>query len=271
MCPHSKPYGSATLWVLDRISYRLIVRRDALYPPELEEARDEEERRRIQGAIRYVIQALRKKDMVFLIPKRYVINIPLTLTYYKLNNSILVIAEALRSGGMLEADEAYAIVERVISNYYSYFEHLINSLLKFYQTYRKVLITLGNDEAQYRLESKLYEYLPFILIESMGNSGMVEGDEGKKRKVRRKRRTLEFLRAIVKTVEQEVGRETIEKLCYRWKELENVVDELSYDDDPHVESIAKRFLERTLQYIINILLPAHDEKQKLRESLESSN
>jgi hypothetical protein len=198
--------------------------------------------------------------MVFLIPKRFIVNIPLTLTYYTISNSTSVTVEALRSGGKLEADEAHVVVERIISNYYSYFEPFINNLLKFYQTYRKILITLSNYEVQYSLERKLYEYLLFILIESRGNSGMEKDD-----KVNRKRRTLEFLRAIVKTVEQEVGRETIEKLCYRWRELENVIDELSYDDNTHVESIARRFLERTLQYAINILLPAHDEKQKLKE------
>ncbi len=270
MCSHSKPYGSTTSWVLDRIGCRFVVRRGDLYPPELEEARDEEEKRRIQGTVRYVVQVLRKKGMVFLIPKRFVINIPLTLTYYRLNNSVLIVAEALRSGGMLEADEAYAIVERVISNYYRYFEPLINNLLKFYQPYRKILITLGNDEVQYRLESKLYEYLPFILIESRGSSGMVEGDEGKKRKVSRKRRTLEFLRAIVKTVEQEVGKEAIEKLCYRWRELENTIDELSYDDNPHVESITRRFLERTMRYAFVSLLPQQDEIREIMELLKAA-
>jgi len=271
-----KPYGSATLWSLDRIGYNFIVRRENLYPPELEEARDYKERRRIQGAVRYVVQVLRKKNIVFLIPKRFIINIPLTLTYYRINyginNPVLIVAEVLRSGGKLEEDEARKIVERIVSTYYSYFEPFINKLLKYYQPYRKLVDALSNDEVQNMLERKLHEYLPFILIESRDKSGIGESNESEKRKrVIRKGKMLEFLGAIVKIVEQEIGKEVVENLYYRWRELENVVDELSYDDNPHVESIARRFLERTLQYAINVLLPAHDEKQKLREYLKANN
>ncbi len=45
------------------------------------------------------------------------------------------------------------------------------------------------------------------------------------------------------------------------------VDALSFDYDSHIESISRRFLERTIQYTINILMPAHDESLKLRKSL----
>ena len=266
MCPRRESYGSATSWILDRIGYSFAVRRNTLYPPELEEAEDEKERRRILGTIRYVIQVLRNKDMVFLIPKRFVINVPLTLTYYNVKGgSIPMVAEVLRSGGKLSADEARVTAERVINSYYSRFEPFIDDLLEFYQAYRKILIALNEYEVRYSLERRFYEYLPFILIESRERGGVEESDKRvKKRLGRIKQRTLEFLKTVVKIVEQDIGSRAIESLYYRWRMLEDRINELAYDNDPHVESIAGRFLDRVVRYAINILLPAHDESRRLR-------
>ncbi len=213
---HRGGYESATSWVLDSVGYNFIVHRSSVYPPELEEIVDEKKRRRVLGAVRYVIQVLRKKNMVFLIPKRFIINIPLVLTYYRIKDgNLAIVAEALRSGGRLDATEARATIERIISDYYDYFNSFINELFKFYQTYRRVVLALNEYGVIYKLEEKLYEYLPFILIESRSR-GKIE-DEGK---VSRRRRTLEFLRVMVKTIELAVGSETIEKLYHRWRVIE---------------------------------------------------
>jgi len=241
LSPCRESYESATSWVLDTIAYNFIVRRNSIYPPSIEEYNDAEKGKNLLYTVRYVIQVLRSKSLIFLIPKRFVINIPLVLTYYRLHNdSIEMVYEgALRR--YLSYNDAENLAESLVRNYMPLYMSLIDELLRSAHLYLKIIGHIDWD----KVIEIVHQYIPYI----------ISGDEAKP-----PRSITEEFRDHISSF---VSRKIINEFRYSWGKVFEEIDRLCFHKDSHVESICRRFLNRVVRYTLYVLFPSYHESKSI--------
>lgn len=242
MCPRRESYGSITSWVLNVIGTKFIVRRNDIYPEELEYCSDPKKRRNMLNTVRYVVQALRSKSLIYLVPRRFIINVPLVLIYYRLNNDSLnmVCETALKKGFYLSHSEARSVAVRIVNDYLPRYKTFVDTLLKVGYLFFKIVSYVGWDE----VVGIVYSYIPHI----------VSGEGARPSDV------VEDIRAHIVS---HASREELEKFRYAWRTVLDSVDTICFDNDPHVESICHRFMDRVLRYTLGVLYPSHYESSTM--------
>jgi len=241
LCPRKESYVSATSWVLDAISYKFIVRRASIYPPSIDENIDAEKKENILYTVRYVIQVLRSKSLIFLIPKRFVINIPLVLTYYRLNNANVETVYEFILKKYLNYNEGKNIMEILIKNYMPLYGVVINELLKAAPLYLEIISNIDWD----RIIEIVHHYIPNIIFD--------EG-AGLSRSI-----TKELRDHILSSASPKI----IDEFKYGWSRILSEIDRLCFHKDSHVESICNRFMNRVVQYTLHVLFPSHYESKSM--------
>ena len=242
MSPRREDYGSATSRALNTIGTRFIVRRSSIYPEELERCSDLEKRRRMLGNIRYVVQALRSKSLIYLVPRRFIINVPLVLIYYRLNNDSLnlVCETALRGGFYLSYNEARSVAKRIIECYLPRYKTFIEAVLGAAHLLHEVISRVDWDE----VVSILYSFIPHI----------VSGEGA---------RPSDIVNDIRSYIASQMSREELGDFRYLWRKVLDSVDTICFDKDPHAESICHRFMDRVLRYTLSVLYPSHYESSTM--------
>lgn len=249
---------SITSQLLDFLAYNYAVKRDRINDLFLEGVNDDDEMRRIRYRIRYVLEVLSKKGLIYVVPRRLVINIPLLLFYYKVNkeskkNSAIALrnsAIALTSNPLsLEYSEAVELVGEVVSKYYDKFDGFISDLLRLHDLHDMLM---GNIAEEYvnelddtdrnieavraltqLLEGMFYQYLLYIIV----------NDEEKQEEF------LNEVRRVFKSYSEHLTKELEDK----WKYIRYSIEHsLAYDRDPRIRSIARNFLERVVSFCLTL-------------------
>ncbi len=246
--------------VLDLIAPRFAVRRGKIteFVLDIEGGVDADKRRRIQHNVRTILYELRRKNLVYLVPRVLVVNVPLLLFYHKVNGeSVGKTATALTSGQIgLKYSRAVEIVKEVIYNYSNTFDDFVAQLIYFRKVHDKlmhvVIKTIRNEIPQivirkdgktvslddsfrdeeavrrfiWMLEDTFYHYLLYIVVE----------DEEKEKEF------LSEIRRIFKSFSEYLYRELVD----RWRYLQYSINRLAEDENQRIKSAAKGFLERVV-------------------------
>jgi len=260
---------SITSQLLDFLAYNYAVKRDRINDLFLEGVNDDDEMRRIRYRIRYVLEVLSKKGLIYVVPRRLVINIPLLLFYYKASGeSAENSAIALTSGPLLlKYREAVKLINDVVSKYYDKFNGFIFNLLYFHKLHnmlmgniaeeiagkvpKKTVIQGGEEkthvtepddtdrnieavrELAQQLEDTFYNYLIYIIVND-------------------KKKQEEFLnevRRLFKSYSEHLTKELEDK----WKDIRYSIEySLAYDRDPRIRSIGRNFLERVVSFCLTL-------------------
>ena len=178
--------------------------------------------------------------MIYLIPKRLIINVPLVLIYYMLNNNNLnlVCENALRGGFYLSYNEARSIAKRIIECYLPRYKTFIEAVLGAAHILHEVISRVDWVE----VDGIVYSYIPHIL----SGEGVRPSD---------------IVKDIRSYVVSHISRDELEEFRYLWRTVLDSVGAICSDDDgdPHIESICRRFMDRVVRYTLSVLYPSHYE------------
>lgn len=243
--------------IVDAIASRFAVRRSKLmdYLGYISD-NGRDRYRRILISVRTTLYMLRRKELIHLVPKVLVVNVPLLLFYHYANGKYIgKTATSLTSWQIgLPYPRAVEIANEVVSRYSRVFDAFISQLLYFRKLRDKLMSTAIKDLAEeiprivirleggrvveidrdreavetfyHILESRFYHYLLYILVDD-------------------KEKQEEFLDEI-RGVFRSFNKHLLQELTDKWKYLRSTIDKLSEDKDPRIRSTARNFLERVL-------------------------
>ena len=235
MRPRSEPYEGATSQILNAIATRFIVPRRSIYPD------DPEVRKRMYGTARYVLQVLKSKSLIYIIPRRFIVNVPLVLVYYRLSNGDLerVCEAVLRKGHYLGSREARSVAERIVKEFLPIFKNFTDAVLRAARLHHEVVSRVDWDE----VTGIIHSYIPYILSgEDVRPSDIVDD-----------------LRSYITRY---ISEGELEEFRLAWRGVLDSVESIcsvDYDDNPHIESYCRRFMDRVVRYTLSVLYPSHYE------------
>ncbi len=248
-----KSYSLSRL-IIKQLALRWVTRRDFLsriavdfYRGSEGEEIPEERRRSALQQVSNILNQLKRKHLVFVVPRRFVANVPRVLYLYYINlpkgaktnrrkeldverheKALYAIMGAFREnlGIDFPLSEAREISRKIISLYYEEFHGYLVTLDSFIDKASKMLTMINEPETNEYFNKRITEIVSQHLLDIVAMRGYDE-----------------FVAEILELVREVTGHKLVEEVGERWRLLSSKIPALSEDPDFRVASRARQFLE----------------------------
>jgi len=251
--------------IIEELALHYVTRRDRLKKTALDFYRGGEEgelpERRRKNALQQVsniLNSLKRKHLIHIIPRRFVINIPRTLYLYHISlpkdvrrssnepyvekYSYALQKVALAYQGNLGVDfplsDALKIAKEVVKSYYIEFYGYLVVLDQFTDKASKMLYTINRPDVNEHFNRRAIEVISQYLLDIIAGRGYDD-----------------FIAEIVKLVREIVGYKLVEEVAERWIILSSKIRALTHDPDSRIASYARQFLKTSADADIFMSFP----------------
>lgn len=248
---------SLSRMIIEQLALRWVTRRDFLsrlavdfYRGGEDEEISEEQRRNALQQVSNILNHLKRKHLVFIVPRRFVVNVPRVLYLYYINlpkgaradrrkrldvkrneKALYAVMGALRENlGMdFPLSEAREISQRIISLYYEEFYGYLVTLDLFIDRVSKMLVKINEPDTNEYFNRRVTELVSRYLLDIVAMRGYEE-----------------FIDEMLGLVREVVGYKLVEEVGEKWRLLTSKIQALSYDPDFRTASCARQFLEASV-------------------------
>ena len=260
-----KSYSLSRL-IIEQLALRWVTRRDFLsriavdfYRGGEDEEVPEERRRSALQQVSNILNQLKRKHLVFIVPRRFVVNVPRILYLYYINlprearaswregleverhtKALYAVMGAFREnlGINFPLSEARTIAEKVISMYYDEFHGYLVTLASFIDKASKMLIKINEPDTNEYFNKRLTELVSQYLLDIVAMRGYEE-----------------LVAEILELVREVTGYKVVEEVGEKWRLLSSKIHALSYDPDFRIASYARQFLEASINTDVFTSIP----------------
>ncbi len=245
---------SLSRMIIEQLALRWITKRDFLsrtavdfYRGSEDEEVPEERRRSALQQVSNILNQLKRKHLVFIVPRRLVVNVPRILYLYYINlprkaradwhigrkverheKALYAVIGAFREnlGINFPLSEARAIAGKVISMYYDEFHGYLVTLDPFIDKASKMLTRINEPDTNEYFNKRVTEIVSQHLLDIVAMRGYDE-----------------LVAEILELVREVTGYKLVEEVGERWRLLSSKIHVLSEDPDFRIASRARQFLE----------------------------
>ncbi len=257
---------SLSRMIIEQLALRLATRRDFLsriavdfYRAAEDEEVSEKRRRSALQQVSNILNQLKRKHLVFVVPRRFVVNVPRVLYLYYINlpkgaradrrkglevelheKALYAVMEAFREnlGIDFPLSEATEISQKIISLYYEEFYGYLVTLDLFIDRVSKMLVKINEPDTNEYFNGRVTELVSRYLLDIVAMRGYEE-----------------FIDKILGLVREVVGYKLVEEVGEKWRLLSGKIQALSYDPDFRAASYARQFLEATVNVDVFTSVP----------------
>jgi hypothetical protein len=219
----------------------------------------ENRRRSALQQVSNILNHLKRKHLVFVVPRRFVVNVPRVLYLYYINlpkearadrrkglgverheKALYAIMGAFRENlGMdFPLSEAREISQKIISLYYEEFYGYLVTLDLFIDSVSKMLVKINEPDTNEYFNKRVAELVSQYLLDIVAMRGYEE-----------------FINKILGLVREVVGYKLVEEVGEKWRLLSSKIQALSYDPDFRTASYARQFLEASVNVDVFTSVP----------------
>ena len=248
-----KSYSLSRL-IIEQLALHWITRRDSLSKLAVDFYRNnkdgevsEKQKRSALQQVSNILNHLKRKNLVFVVPRRFVVNVPRILYLYYINLSkearadrrkgleverhkkaFYVVMGAFREnlGIDFPLSEAREISQKIISSYYEEFYGYLVALDLFIDRVSKMLVKINEPDTNEYFNKRVTEIVSQHLLDIVAMRGYEE-----------------FIDKILGLVREVAGYKLVEEVGEKWRLLSSKIQALSYDPDFRTASYARQFLE----------------------------
>jgi len=251
-----KSYSLSRL-IIEQLALRWVTRRDFLSRIAVDFYRDneneevpEERRRSALQQVSNILNQLKRKHLIFIAPRRFVVNVPRVLYLYYINlpkeartdrrkglkveqheKALYAVMGAFKEnlGIDFPSSEAREISQKIISSYYEEFYGYLVTLDLFIDRVSKMLVKINEPDTNEYFNRRVTELVSRYLLDIVAMRGYEE-----------------FIDEMLGLVREVVGYKLVEEVGEKWRLLASKIQALSYDPDFRTASYARQFLEASV-------------------------
>jgi len=248
-----KSYSLSRL-VIEQLALRWVTRRGFLsriavdfYRGSEEEKLSEERKGNALQQVSNILNHLKKKCLIHIVPRRFVVNVPRTLHLYyinlpkrakgdryeglrieKYNQALRVVARAFQEnlGIDFPLSEAQELSKKVITSYYGEFYGYLVALDSFIDKASEMLHRINQPDINEYFNRRVTEIVSRHLLDIIAGRSYEE-----------------FIIEILELVRRVTSYKLAEEVAERWRILSSKIHALSHDPDFRTASYARQFLE----------------------------
>ena len=248
-----KSYSLSHL-IIEQLVVRWVTRRDFLskiavdfYRGDEDEEVSEERKRSTLQQVSNILNQLKRKHLVYIVPRKLVINVPRVLYLYYINlpekarenrheglnteqyeKALYAVTGAFREnlGIDYSLSEARELSEKIISSYYEEFYGYLVTLDMFIDKASRLLVKINEPDINEYFNKRVTELVSKHLLDIIA----MRNYEG-------------FIDEILGLFREVAGYKLVEEVGEKWRLLSAKIHAISYDPDFRVVSYARQFLE----------------------------
>lgn len=252
--------------IIEELARHWVVQRNTLSRMAVEFYRESEDKELLEkkrlNALQHVsniLNHLKRKDLIYIVPRRLIVNVPRLLYLYHINlpkeakketkiaidtekhkNALHIAASAFQEnlGITFPLLEAYEITRNIIGMYYEKFHGYLVVLDEFTDKAAKMIAKINEPNANEYFNNRVLELVSRYLLDIVAMM-----------------RYEEFIDELLRFVREVVGYKEVLEVGEKWRLLTSKIRALSSDPDFRTASYARQFLEASVDVDIVTSVP----------------
>lgn len=250
-----------SLLATNRVTQRSFLSNVALdfHRESLDEEIPTRERRKTLQHLSNILNCLKRKNLIYIIPRKYVINVPRILYLYHVNlpanikrgvheirkpdrykNAMYITATAIRTrlGVNYPLQDAYNIVRYIVTRHYSKFHGYLVNLDELTSKISRLTTKIIESDTNEYLTNQIVEIIMHHLLDLVART-----------------RYEDLINKLLRLLSELAGYKNLEEIGEIWRYLSSKINSLSSDQDFRTASYARQFLEESVNADIATSVP----------------